>query len=285
MKQTIPDLACYLCDSRAMVRTGEVNGYSVAACGECGYQGLHPQPSDGALADIYTREYGLLDGTEERNTLKRRTAGHYLRLLEAYRNCGECRGKLFEAGCGTGEFLAAAIAAGYEAAGVEILPHACEQARRTGAKVTCGDISTVPNERYDVVVMNDFIEHVRDPRATLKTAHHLLRPGGAIFLATPSLDSWSARLLGRRWMEFKPEHLHYFRRKTIELVLRQAGYERVQVAPGVKVLSLEYMQAHFRAYPVAGLGFVGRLPVPRFLARMPVKLVASGLIAMASKQG
>jgi SAM-dependent methyltransferase len=131
--------------------------------------------------------------------------------------------------------------------------------------------------------MNDFIEHVRDPRATLQTAHNLLRPGGVIFLATPSLDSWSARLMGRRWMEFKPEHLHYFRPKTIKLVLRQAGYERVQVAPGMKVLSLEYVQAHFRAYPVVGLGFVGRLPVPRFLARRPIRLVASGLIAMASK--
>ena len=43
------------------------------------------------------------------------------------------------------------------------------------------------------------------------------QPGGVIFVATPSLDSWSARLLRERWMEFKAEHLFYFDSATLRV--------------------------------------------------------------------
>ena len=38
----------------------------------------------------------------------------------------------------------------------------------------------------------------------------LLIPGGVLLLITPSLDSWTRRLLRSRWMEYKVEHLYYF---------------------------------------------------------------------------
>jgi SAM-dependent methyltransferase len=279
----VPD-TCLVCSGSRLRHILSIEKYPVLACGDCGYAAIHPQPPDEALAEIYGAHYELLKETDHRDELKRATAEHYLKLIDAYRG-GTQRGTLLEVGCGTGEFLAAASQAGYEVAGVEISATACEQARRkltSSSQIVTGDLSAAEGQ-YDVVALNDVIEHVRDPRATLARIRHLLNPGGTVFLATPNLDSWSARLLRTRWMEFKLEHLHYFTPKTLSLLLSQCGFQEISVKPGVKVLSLDYITAHFRKYPVRGLGWIGYLPVPGFLGRAPIRLVASGMIVMASR--
>ena len=98
---------------------------------------------------------------------------------------------------------------------------------------------------FDVCVLADVIEHTRDPMATMLRAWELLKPGGTLFLATPSLDSWSGRLMRQRWMEFKPEHLFYFDERTVRTLLLAAGFTDVHVSAGRKTLSPDYVFAHF----------------------------------------
>ena len=71
-------------------------------------------------------------------------------------------------------------------------------------------------------------------------------PGGIIFIATPSLDSWSARLLKNRWMEFKPEHLFYFDSSTLQTLLIDCGYKDIIEQPGTKALNVDYIAATLR---------------------------------------
>jgi len=133
-------------------------------------------------------------------------------------------------------------------------------------------------------VLADVIEHVRDPREFLAAVHRLLAPGGVILVATCSLDSWSARLLKTRWMEFKPEHLVYYGVRTLQSQLWQSGFEGVVTLPGLKSLSADYVADHFRRYPVAGLSPLVRLAaalLPAPLRRRPVRMVASGMVMLA----
>ena len=142
-------------------------------------------------------------------------------------------------GCGDGDFLVEAEAAGFQVTGVELAAPACEQARSRlkHGEVVCGllESSGLPEEQFDLCVLSDVIEHVRDPLAFLTNIHRLLKPNGAIFIATPSLASWSAKLLRQNWMEFKPEHLTYFDPKTLETALFRSGYHEVIVQPGWKI--------------------------------------------------
>jgi 2-polyprenyl-3-methyl-5-hydroxy-6-metoxy-1,4-benzoquinol methylase len=281
---TPPHNTCQVCHGSRLHKLLAIENYPVVRCTDCGYAAIHPQPSDDVLAQIYGAHYELLKESDHRDELKRATAEHYLKLIAAYR-AGSDHGALLEVGCGTGEFLAAASQMGYTVFGAEISESACELARKkigSAARVITGDIDSVQG-RYDVIALNDVIEHVRDPRAALKKIHDLLNARGAVFMATPNLDSWSARLLGNRWMEFKLEHLHYFRPKTLALLLAECGFQNIRFKPGVKVLSLEYIMAHFKKYPVKGLGWIPWLPVPAFLRGIPIRIVASGMIVMASK--
>lgn len=261
-------------------------------CRDCGHMMLHPPPSSEQLSQIYGDQYWLLDGSDQERRhftqLKQQTASLYLEL--ARRCFGRHGGRLLEIGSGTGELLAAAVELGYEATGVEVSEHACARARErcgTAARIIRGDIHALhEDDYYDVCILADVIEHIDDPNRFLDRVYGLLKPGGILILATPSLDSWSARVMRNRWMEFKLEHLHYFTQETLHSILFRAGLEPIAALPGSKCLSLEYVAGHFDKYPVPVASSIFQflsaiLPGP--VRRAPFKVVASGIVSVAVK--
>jgi SAM-dependent methyltransferase len=261
-------------------------------CEDCDLMFFNPQPSDAELAQIYTKEYFLGHESEEgrRNAgeLKRATARQYLAELTRYN--GAPSGRLLEVGCGEGDFLSEAETAGYEVLGVEYSADACATAndRLKRGRVEQGELADakLPESHFDVCVLNDVIEHVRDPIAFLREIRRVLRPGGALFIATPCLDSWSARVMKERWMEWKPEHLTYFNKDNIQTALLKAGFQNVLVQPGWKILSFDYVKAHFEKFPVPmvtpALRMLGKM-LPASTKQKGRRVVASGMMVFCRK--
>lgn len=253
---------------------------------------VDPQPDDATLEAIYTADYFLGERnpeSEERvSHLKRATAAQYLNFLNQRLNV--TKGCLLEVGCGTGDLLIEASHRGFEVAGIEISAHAVRVAnQRLGAEcVTVGTLDAAPYDQsmFDVVIFADVIEHVRDPMDFLRRVCAVLKPGGITLLITPSLDSWSSRLLGGYWMEYKVEHLYYFSNKSITLAMQIAGFSDVLIIPNTKVLSFDYICHHFRRFPVpliTPLLLASRRLTPPFLAHRQLQLVASGIVAAGRK--
>lgn len=261
-------------------------------CRDCGHMMLHPPPSEEDLSRIYNEHYWLLDASDEERRhfaeLKQATARSYLELVG--RCLGRPGGRLLEIGSGAGDLLAAAVDLGYDPTGVEPSESACARAReRLGnrGRIVCGDVGNLTERGYyDVCVIADVIEHVQDPRDFLQRVYDLMRPGGVVVIATPSLQSWSARFMRHRWMEFKTEHLHYFSQETLHSLLFQTGLDPIAALPGEKCLSLEYIAAHFRKYPVPIFSFairqVARL-LPAAIRQALFQVVPSGIISVSVK--
>jgi 2-polyprenyl-3-methyl-5-hydroxy-6-metoxy-1,4-benzoquinol methylase len=120
--------------------------------------------------------------------------------------------------------------------GVEADPVAAEGARRHCRTVLVGDAETVDlsslgDARYDVVVMADVVEHLRDPVSAMARYRPLLSPGGRLVLSTPNIANWSMRLLhlAGRWDYtdrgiMDRTHVRFFTLKTISQTLYDAGY-------------------------------------------------------------
>jgi SAM-dependent methyltransferase len=281
---------CPLCRGVRLHYAFGIQGFRAVRCADCRLLMLNPQPSDAELGSIYTDAYFLGSGEDEGpasvSAMKAATARLYLDLLRRYR--GAHGGRLLEIGCGHGDFLVEAEKAGYDVTGIEYaLPAAHRATARLGqGRVLCGEVSSLrPGSRsFDVCVIADVIEHTRNPRAFLDAIHGLLAPGGVLFIATPSLDSWSARVMGTRWMELKPEHLFYFDRSTLQSALQLSQFNEVYVGEGQKVLSADYVVSHFDRYPVPGFTPLVRLLgswLPRSLGARPVTVVASGVVVCA----
>jgi len=141
--------------------------------------------------------------------------------------------------------------------------------------------------RFDFVIFSDVLEHVRDPRAFLRSVRALLREDGIAIAIVPSLDSVSARLMKSKWVEFKPEHLWYFSTKTLSQLLHGEHFGMLRVEPARKVLSFDYIAQHFDRYPVppfsAVVAFMRRL-LPNFIRRYPIRVTASGIVMFSRRQ-
>lgn len=285
---------CPVCGGKDFDGLMQVGPHPVVRCRLCGLGLTNPQPSDAELGEIYGPDYVLADESDTVGHAmvlrsKRATADHYLDMLA---HAGvPSRGMLLEIGCGAGNFLVRAADRGFDVTGLEFSPYAAERARKNlngRGQILVGEITTLAGQRevFDVCVLCDVIEHVRRPDEFVREILRLLRPGGVLLVVTPSLDSWSARALGSRWMEYKAEHLFYFTRATITRQLRDAGYTDITLRSGVKKLSLDYVGAHFDKYPVGGITPLLRALraiSPRRLREHLFSVVASGLVAIARK--
>jgi 2-polyprenyl-3-methyl-5-hydroxy-6-metoxy-1,4-benzoquinol methylase len=288
---------CPICHSGQFITNFVSKGFPVQQCQLCSLKFLNPQPSNEDLAEIYSANYFLLEhneaGFQEFKALKTATANLYLDLIAKYLGKEKEAGDLLEVGSGTGDLLLEAQNRGYKVTGIEYSTHvvATAQARlgNKGGRVIVGELDTVDlaPESFDLCILSDVLEHVRNPEHFLQKVYELLKPGGCLFLATPSLDSWSAQLLGKHWMEYKTEHLFYFDKLTLQNLLHRTNFREVKIEPNYKILTPEYIFAHFKRYPVPLFTPVATLMlkvVPKFLLRQKLKIVASGVITLTRKQ-
>lgn len=267
-------------------------GFPLATCGQCGllYQTRRPQPED--LLHLYEEvsycAWGMEDPTGSVREMKRATIDLHLDLLEQE----GWHGSLLDLGCGPGFLVERAIERGWDAYGVEFSPVASDEARkRIGeGRVVAGPFERVqmPRTEFDAITLFDFLEHVSDPGATLDRARALLRPGGALMLTTPFVGGFSYYLMGRRWSQFKEEHLQYFSRRSLSAALDRAGFEVLSLRSARKGLSVAYICRHMALYPhplLTPLAKVARTVCGERGANKIRYLPAGDLLALSRRPG
>lgn len=237
----LEDVACNLCGSPRRVlwreRLDERVGYRFRnmRCLDCDLVYVSPRlrPEWRQVFNSWEVVAGRCSEYDAESAFHLFTARHRLERLE--RHVGG-PGTLLDVGCATGYFLHAAQRRGWRAEGVEIDAKAAAQARsRFGLSVTVGTLREAgfPDQAFDCVHMNDVIEHVPDPRATLREAHRILRPGGVLFVGTHNLAGLGARLAGAAWGDLGDlDHLFCFSPRTLRQMLTQSGFTILQMASG-----------------------------------------------------
>lgn len=228
---------CIVCGTRSAEAFLTAGAYTIHRCRDCGLGFLWPQGDEVAQKAIYSEAYfrsqdpigqGYADYASEADN-HRRTFRDRLRLMGDRTG----RGRLLDVGAATGFFVEQAIAAGWNAEGIEFSPWAARYAREVvGVPVREGTLEGAGFEAaaFDVVTMWEVIEHLPDPREVLNEIRRVLAPGGMLYLSTPDAGSAVARGLGKRWLGWKkiPEHLFYFDRPSLTQLLTSCGFEVLQ---------------------------------------------------------
>jgi len=142
--------------------------------------------------------------------------------------------QVLEIGCGrghTGAMLKREL--GCRVTGVELNPEVAAAAETRLDRVIVGDIAALDIEdRFDVVLAFELLEHLAEPEAFLTRMKKLVRPGGRIVLSLPNVGHYSVvgDLLAGRW-DYLPigllcyTHLRFFTRRTVEDLLERCGFE------------------------------------------------------------
>lgn len=143
-------------------------------------------------------------------------------------------GRLLDFGCGAGAFLQRMRDLGWQVQGLDMSAVAAHTVmRHRGIKVHVG---TLPHRdlaagSFDCVTMWQALEHVHDPRLTVREAGRLLRPRGLLLIAVPNLASWSFTHFGRHWFGLDvPRHLTHFTPATLNALVAAEGFRTLKLS-------------------------------------------------------
>jgi 2-polyprenyl-3-methyl-5-hydroxy-6-metoxy-1,4-benzoquinol methylase len=231
-------------------RYGEPNRYQLARCGVCGHLATAPRLRELDLPGLYgtyypRRNISAHDVAHEAAKAKRGFAC-LVRWWNGTDNQGQYSVRagetMLDVGCGSGTSLLEAKALGATAFGIEADPNVKPIAANLGLTIHFGNLQDrpFPEQTFDLIVMNQVIEHLPDPDEGLRELSERLAPNGRMALAFPNIDSLWRRLSGRGWINWHiPYHLHHFDLKHFERMVRRCGLEVVRsrtITPNVWTL-------------------------------------------------
>ncbi len=255
-REEVPCNLCKVSDEEFLFFSPE----RIVRCRRCGLIYCNPRLDAQSLAQIYSKDYFVLD---EQNTgidykayadyvneepVITRSMLRRMKKVEQFLGSG---GRVLDTGCATGFSLIAARERGWEAEGIECSEFCVEYARSRGLKIHQGSLRDYPGKEgsMDAITMWDYLEHSPDPLGDLQICQSLLRRGGIILLSIPNVDSWSYRLLGKKWIGFKNiEHLYFFSRNTLGKLARSAGLSMEHCFYHGKYVSLSFFLSRIQYY-------------------------------------
>jgi SAM-dependent methyltransferase len=255
-----PALACRICAGALLpAHPGRPGGATAAAfaptchepgahgdllrCRECGTVQQPDLPRGDALLALYRdmEDPAYLDEEAGRRRTARRLLDAVARHVPA--------GRLLDVGCGHGLLVDEAARRGYAAEGLELARAAAHHAR-DALGLTVRELPLeapeLDDERFDVIVLADVLEHVEDPCATLDRCVALLADGGVLLLVTPDPASPTARLAGARWWGLLPAHVCLVPHRTLLELVTGRGLVVAEDVP--------FVRSFTPGYWLAGLG-------------------------------
>jgi SAM-dependent methyltransferase len=231
-------IACPLCGGSSHRPLFEKQGFTFVRCADCRLVYVNPQVREDVVVSEYrtaeTNDLWFDVLTSERQlALDREKFTEVLDLLEPYR--GE--GRLLDVGCSIGLFLDLARERGWRGTGIEFAPRALAHARDHYGL----DVLDVPLDEagfedasFDAVGLLSVLEHTNEPRQMLGDVARVLRPGGAVYVVVPNVESLACRVLHERARTFDGRnHLVYFSPATLSDLLDRCGFDVPHLATTV----------------------------------------------------
>lgn len=147
-------------------------------------------------------------------------------------------GRLLDIGCGGGVFIHTFLqnVGGWDAAGVEPTPAFAELAGRRLARPVMAGIyrsGLFAGQRFDLISINQVLEHVVDPVAFLRDVRKDLDDTGLVYLEVP--DVLDLGFLAPTHDRFMMQHLWVFSRSSLANICRRAGYRVVALDQQVTI--------------------------------------------------
>ena len=212
---------CPLCNSDYRTIKKFFENYTVVSCDKCGL--LYVADPDRATTSEKSVELSNARHTSVPSPERRH---HYILNLVKMR-FGD-RAQILEIGAGYGPLGKLLQDRGYEYLGFEPSEVRAEVATDEGINIInkIHDPCYV-NDKYDVIVLDNVIEHVRHPKEVFNNAKSNLKRGGIIITIVPS--RYDLRRLHPKWNDkhfwIPDAHINFFRPSDLERLYNSTGFK------------------------------------------------------------
>ncbi len=212
--------------------------WDIVQCDQCGHVCLHPIPEWEEVASLYPNTYYTVNRNSplfsQGNIYEKKLVYDAKKLRRQMRN--EKITSIIDIGCGDVKRVAAfkdAFAdAGASATAFDILFNdtAKVTAKQRGVEVLEGnietDVSALPDGGYDLALMRQLFEHLRDPRKALQNLRPKLKKGALVIIDTPNVGGLDYKLFkDSYWGGYHmPRHFHLFTQPSLCKIVEEAGF-------------------------------------------------------------
>ena len=219
---------CPSCGSSKIDRCGvRKDSAIVFECVNCGLGFLNPMPITNEIAQFYKDYYNRSDGfgyTSYTEMGDFYWLDYYMlaRLKEFGIRSGS---RILDIGCANGNKVLFFNKKGFQAKGIDLSEEATTFGRTKFGldlhRTSIEDYTT--QERFDAIIMLDFIEHIRNPNAWAEKVSELLKPNGVVVITTPNFIL--QQMVGDNWIGFNMsfEHLYFFSPNSIKSLIDRVG--------------------------------------------------------------
>lgn len=215
-------------------RYGHPGIFSLARCNGCGHVMTAPRIAESELPALYGTYYPRKGQSP---AAIRRQADSAMGMFSRLRrwwlgedNQGQYVArtgqKVLDVGCGNGTSLLEIQALGAQAYGIEADPNVRTLALALDLHIHQGSLhdNPFPGVSFDLVLLNQVIEHIPEPDKALTKVAQRLAPGGRVVLVFPNRASLWCRMSGQKWINWHiPYHLHHFDLEGITRMAASAG--------------------------------------------------------------
>ncbi|MFA5863278.1 MAG: class I SAM-dependent methyltransferase [Phycisphaerae bacterium] len=221
---TIRKISCIVCASQAFHIKLVAGRWDIFKCGKCGLEFCSPMPTPEDLNRFYTNY------SDPR-------AGQDVILANAHRNIKTLSdfgltttSRVLDFGSGQGAF----VQAGNSPSWVNFDPY----------KEGANDETILKSETYDWITLWGVLEHLTDPVAQTEKLSAILMPDGYLALTTVTTEG------SIPYQHKPPEHVSYWTRRALELLLNDSGLTICKYAPYAMAQDCDvYLNSVLRTVP------------------------------------
>ena len=165
--------------------------------------------------------------------------------------------RILDVGCGAALFFDALEPFGH-IEGLESDRSAVERSGKWRTRVTIGELddSYKPTAPFDLILMLDVVEHVRNPARLLRQAAEILTPTGRLLVTVPAFNwLWTSH-------DDLNNHVTRYSARQLRTVLDGAGLATVRMSYLFQSLVVPKLLVRAREHLVASQPHVPRIPPP-----------------------
>jgi len=136
-----------------------------------------------------------------------------------------------EVGCADGLFLEQLRDSGWQVAGVELAREPALAAKARGLDVHVGTLESAnwPADKFHAVFAHMVVEHLHDPKATLREIHRILKRDGWLIFSVPNARAWELAFFRQYWHGLHaPYHLQHFSLDGLRALLHMTEFSMQQ---------------------------------------------------------
>ncbi len=227
--------SCVACNNTELIHIGYApiidpnlnNQFQIRQCSQCSHWGTNPTPSRDLLGQLYAKaDLSVLgDGLAACYS-----SGNITSTISSDENwvvkklASRPVGNLLEIGPGDGSLIRKFRGLGWVVYGVDPGQYLKDEKIVDSIKMLPRGVM------FDVIVLQDILEHTSNPWEELAQYKFMLKPNARVFMTFPWSESVEAKKLGSAWSMVRPiGHLHYFSKASAMLLMKSIGAQITEV--------------------------------------------------------